>query len=272
MTGIGQGQLKLGTPGPAGVADGPAGTAFSKMYWASFAATAAVGDDRNGIGGQQRDLDIGERNVISVPARDPQHLAVRGATEVVGQIRIAYVPRQHHAADAQGDEGECSIAHPRLVYLVLEDLNHLLCDLPVGGLDCRPTALDVGGRPKQWAAAVAILEVLTRKIGVDDPLGLGLPERTRPAPLSPSRRCPCAQELPDGRRIELTLAAEVSIEAAMGEAGAVHDLLDGHCRIAVAIEKLPGAFEDFFACGVFVLRCIGHGLGPLRGDDHTAKR
>jgi len=58
MTGIGQGQLKLGTPGPAGVADGPAGTAFSKMYWASFAATAAVGDDRNGIGGQQRDLDM----------------------------------------------------------------------------------------------------------------------------------------------------------------------------------------------------------------------
>src|SRR5262249_46730340 len=43
-------------------------------------------------------------NVDSVPSRSRQHLGVRGATKVVGQIGTADVPRQHHAADAEGDQ------------------------------------------------------------------------------------------------------------------------------------------------------------------------
>jgi hypothetical protein len=45
------------------------------------------------------------RAVLS-PARGPHHLCVRRATEGIGQVGIADVPRQHHAADAQGDECE----------------------------------------------------------------------------------------------------------------------------------------------------------------------
>jgi hypothetical protein len=48
------------------------------------------------------------------PARHPQNLCVRGTTEAIGQVRIADVPRQHHAADAQGDKREGSIVPLRL--------------------------------------------------------------------------------------------------------------------------------------------------------------
>ena len=96
--------------------------------------------------------------------------------------------------------------------------------------------------------------MLTREIGIDDPLGAGLRDRPRLAPLLPSRGRRLAQELPDGRRVEFILAGEMAIEAAVGEAGVAHDLLDGHAGIALAVEEPPVAFEDFLACGTLVLR------------------
>jgi hypothetical protein len=56
-----------------------------------------------------------------------------------------------------------------------------------------------------------------------------------------------AQKLSDGSRVKLFLAAKVPIEAAMRKAGIAHDLLDGDPGITIAVEKAPGAFEDFFA-------------------------
>src|SRR5262249_36419537 len=109
-------------------------------------------------------------------------------------------------------------------------------------------------------------------IGVDDPLGMGLRDRTRLAWLLPGRGLLLAEELPDGRRIEFILAAEVPIEAAVGEAGIAHDFLNRDPEIALAVEKPPGAFEDFLARVALVLRCIGHGFVLKRDDDHTAKR
>src|SRR6266508_6993850 len=138
--------------------------------------------------------------------------------------------------------------------MVLEDLDHLLYDLPVGGLDRLPTAFDVRGRPKQWAAAVMIVKVRAREIGIDDPLGAGLRDRTRCTPLLPSRGRLLAQELPDGRCVELILASEVPIEAAVGKPGVAHDVLDGYARVAPAVEQAPGAFEDFLARVALLLR------------------
>src|SRR6476646_4815354 len=96
----------------------------------------------------------------SIPPRGSQHLGVRSATEAVGQARIADVPRQHHAAYAQGDERERTIARPRLSKVVFKDLDHLLYDLLVG----ISAALDVpssGQQPsrsskcsrEKWASA-----------------------------------------------------------------------------------------------------------------------
>src|SRR5262244_314765 len=138
--------------------------------------------------------------------------------------------------------------------MVLEDLDHLLNDLLVGGPDRLPGAFDVGGRPKQRAAAVVIVEMLAREIGVDDALGVGLRNRSRLAPPLPSRRRLLAQELPDGRRVELILGGEMPIEAAGSEAGVAHDLLDGRAGIAFAVEEPPGAFQDFLACVALLLR------------------
>src|SRR5215468_6958917 len=110
--------------------------------------------------------------------------------------------------------------------MLLEDLDHLLYDLLVGGLDRLPTAFDVGGRSKQRAAALVIIEVRAREIGIEDPLRAVLCDRTRLALPLPSRGCFLAQELPDGCSVELIFASEMPIEAAMGEAGVAHDLLD----------------------------------------------
>jgi hypothetical protein len=44
------------------------------------------------------------------------------------------------------------------------------------------------------------------------------------------------------------------IEAAVGEAGVAHDLLEGHAGIALAVEEPPGAFEDFLPGVALVLR------------------
>jgi hypothetical protein len=57
--------------------------------------------------------------------------------------------------------------------MILEDLDHLLHDVLVGRFDRLPGAFDVGGRPEQWAAAVVIVEVCAREVGVDDPSGVG---------------------------------------------------------------------------------------------------
>jgi hypothetical protein len=43
------------------------------------------------------------------------------------------------------------------------------------------------------------------------------------------------------------------IKTAVGEAGIVHDFLNGRPGIAIAVEKPPGAFEDFLACVTLVL-------------------
>jgi hypothetical protein len=178
---------------------------------------------------------------------------MRGATEVVGQIRIADVPRQHHAAHAQGNERERTIVRPRSFQVILEHFDHLPYYFLIGGLDLLPAPLHVRGHPDQRAAAVAIVEVLAREIGVDYPLRAGLRDRTRFAPLLPGRGRLLAQELPDGRRIELIFAPEMPIEAAVGEAGMAHDLLDRHTGIALAVEESPGAFEDFLAGVALVL-------------------
>jgi hypothetical protein len=105
------------------------------------------------------------------------------------------IPRHNHAADTQGNERERTLARARPVELALEDLDQLLHDLLVGGLDDSTAALNARGRPEQGAAAVVIVEVLAREIGVDDTLGAGLRDRTRLAPLLPSRRRLFAQEL-----------------------------------------------------------------------------
>src|SRR5262249_49072529 len=99
-----------------------------------------------------------------------------------------------------------------------------------------------------------IVEVLAREIGVDDPLRSVLRARTPLGPLLPSRGRFLAQELPHGGRVELILAGEMPIEAAVGEAGVAHDLLDRHPGIAVAVEQPPGTFEDLLASVVLLLR------------------
>src|SRR5215468_10370982 len=83
------------------------------------------------------------KNTDSTPARGPQHFGARAAAEVVGQVWIADIARQHHAADAQRDQRERALARLRLVEMVLEHLDQLLHDLLVGGFDRLAAAFDL---------------------------------------------------------------------------------------------------------------------------------
>src|SRR5262245_19444382 len=78
---------------------------------------------------------------------------MRTAAELIGQLGIADVPRQHHAADAQGNERERTLVRSRAGQIVLEDLDHLLHDLLVGGLHRLTAAFNIGGCSQQRAAA-----------------------------------------------------------------------------------------------------------------------
>src|SRR5262245_7632645 len=125
------------------------------------------------------------KDAHSLPARTPQHLGLRAATKVVGQIRIANVPSQYHTANTQGDESEGTLVRSRLPQVALEDFDHLLHDFLISRLYRLPAALDVGSHSDERAAAVSIIEVLTREICVDDPLGQVRRDRTRLAPPLP---------------------------------------------------------------------------------------
>src|SRR5262245_8729330 len=138
--------------------------------------------------------------------------------------------------------------------MILEDLDQLFHDFLIGGLHDLAAAFNIGGRPEQRAAAVAIVEMLPREISVYDPLCVRLCDRSRPALLLPRCGRVLTKELPDGRRIQFILAAEVPIEAAAREAGIGHDLVDRNAGIAVAVEQSPGAFKDFLARGALMLR------------------
>jgi hypothetical protein len=130
-------------------------------------------------------------------------------------------------------------------------------------LTAAPPALDVGGHSDQRAAAVAIVEMLAREIGVDSPLRTRLGDRARHATPVPPRGRLTAQELPDGRRVELILAAEVPIEATVGEPGVAHDLLDRHPRIALAVEEPPSApWTELYCQGGVYIGKIFNGTRP----------
>ena len=58
--------------------------------------------------------------------------------------------------------------------------------------------------------------------------------------------------------VEIALAMEITIEAAVREAGASHDLLDGDTLKAMAIEKFASAVDDGLLDGRAVSKRVRH--------------
>jgi hypothetical protein len=100
--------------------------------------------------------------------------------------------------------------------------------------------------------------MLARQIGVDhlqdDPPG-------RRAEIHSGRVA--AGVAGDRLAVQLLLVSEVVVEAAAGEAGVRHDLIDRDRLEAVTIEHPSRALDDAGAGPLLVLRRIGHERPPL---------
>src|SRR5436190_1174885 len=113
--------------------------------------------------------------------------------------------------------------------------------------------------------------MITREIRLDDPLGARLGLAGGRMPGLPGLGAPLAQEVANGLRIDLVLAAEMAIEAAVRQARARHDLLDRNLGEPLAVEQPSGAFEDPFPRILLALLGIGH-LSSSRGSQRDEER
>src|SRR5262245_16904273 len=98
--------------------------------------------------------------------------------------------------------------------------------------------------------------MVAREVGVDDALRARLVSVA--ARSSPRFGRLLAQEPSHSLAIEFILAPEMSVEAAGGEPGIVHDLADRDVGKSLAVEQAPRALKDSLAGLLLVLGRIGH--------------
>ena len=171
-----------------------------------------------------------------------------GTAQIVGQGRIVYAFGRHDAADAQGGKRKCALAPLRLVQVVQKDLDQFFQYLSIRCFHSVAATHDIRWQRDQRAARLAVVEVVSGEVGVNDALAawlarypwmgwLGLPRFGRIG----------AKEPTDGLGIELVLVPEMTIEPSSRQTGVLHDFVDRDLGEPLFIEKAPRAFKDFLA-------------------------
>jgi hypothetical protein len=119
--------------------------------------------------------------------------------------------------------------------------HHVFEHLAVGALHRLAGTGDIGGKRHQRAAIVAVLEMYLRQIGGDELAGVVVARR-RGSVLRGFRAA--GKNLLHDFGIKVSLGVEVIVEAAAGEPGIGHDLVDGDAGQAVAVEQAPRAPDN----------------------------
>src|SRR5262249_61029321 len=141
-----------------------------------------------------------------------------------GELRIVDAFRGHDAANTERGQRQCALTPQRLIEVVEEDVNQLLQDLTISALDRIAAAHDIRWQSDQRATGFVVVEVVLRKIGINNPLAARLASRSLPGRSgSPGFGRIIAKEPANGLGIELVLVAEVPIKPPMREAGVFHD-------------------------------------------------
>jgi hypothetical protein len=91
------------------------------------------------------------------PIRCLEGLFVRCIADVVGETLIVDASRQNHAPDAEGSKDKSLLVCPSSVQVSLEQMDHGLGNVPVGGLDGWATASDVGWNPDQRTRTIDVV-------------------------------------------------------------------------------------------------------------------
>src|SRR5262245_12327249 len=172
------------------------------------------------------------------PAADAQRLPARGAAQIVGQGRIVYAFGRHDAADAQGGKRKCALAPLRLVQLVQKDLDQFFQYLAIRPFHCVAATHDIRWQRDQRAACLAVVEVVSREVGVNDTLTAWLARHRLMGWLGlPRLWCIGAKEAADSLGIELVLVAEMTIETPSRQTGVLHDFVDGNLGKSLFVEE-----------------------------------
>jgi hypothetical protein len=179
------------------------------------------------------------------------------AAQLLSQRRIRYTSRRNHAANAENDQHERTLAHFGALEIGLQNLQQPFNNVLVRRVYAAWAARHVRWQSDQRAAAFPVIEMIAREIGVDDSVRPLIGRRPSALAL-PRLGCLLAQEPADRLRVEVLLLVEMPVESAVGQSGTFHDLADRNLLEALAVEQASGAFEDLPTRGKFVLRRIGH--------------
>src|SRR5262245_23560926 len=138
--------------------------------------------------------------------------------------------------------------------IVEEDVDQLLQDLTISALDRIAAAHDIRRQSDQRATSFVVVEVVLRKIGVNNTLAARLaPRFLLKRSRSPGFGRSVTKEPANSLGIELVLVAEVPIKPPVREASVLHDFLNGDVGKSLFVEQAPRAFEDFLVRIVLVL-------------------
>src|SRR5262249_27285381 len=170
-----------------------------------------------------------------------------------GELRIVDAFRGHDAANTERGQRQCALTPQRLIEVFEEDVDQLLQDLTISALDRIAAAHDIRWQSDQRATGFVVVEVVLRKIGVNNTLAARLASRSLPGSRSPRFGRIVTKEPANGLGIELVLVAEVPIKPSVREASVLHDFVDGDIGKPLLVEQAPRAFEDFLVRIVLVL-------------------
>lgn len=184
-----------------------------------------------------------------------------GVAEVVGEAAVGYGAGYDHAAYAEGGEGLGGGAAGLAVLdeAAFEDADHSLENLFEGLTGAGVAAGDVGGQGYHGAGIFHVFQVLAGEIGADDlraDVGGGEVDVDSFPAIFPFG---VGEEAAEDFGVEITFAVEITVEAAVGEAGTRHDLADGDIFKAVAVEEFSRAFDDGLFDGGAVAGWVRHG-------------
>src|SRR5215472_7052026 len=135
---------------------------------------------------------------------------MRGTAQIVGQGGIVYALRRHDAADAQGSKRKCALAPLRLVQLVQKDLDQFFQYFSISCFHCVAATHDIRWKRDERAARLAVIEVVSGEVGVNDALAARHPRKGWVG--LPRLGCIGAKEPADCLGIELVLVSEMTIE------------------------------------------------------------
>jgi len=196
-----------------------------------------------------------------VPAAELQGDRHAGVAKFIGQRTVYHGTGHDHATDTHGSCGLSGIVAGSAIlrHAVFQGTDHGLKNRFESALYSFVASGDVGRQRNHGTGIFDALEVLSRQVSAHN---LGAYVGRKPIDLYafpailPVR---IGKEAVQDFSVEVTLAFEVAVKAAVSESGASHDLRDRYIVEAMTVKQPPGALNNLGLYFSTVSSRIGHG-------------